>query len=96
MLGMVRRLRVRWYGSLVILCALLLALQVHAQSLTAVSTTTLFISICGDSLVSDGEDCDIPSETGAYSTTITGRQCADDCFWGPYCGDAILQTLYSE
>lgn len=68
----------------------------YAQTQTLVATTTLFISICGDSLVSDGEDCDIPSETGDYSTTITGRQCSDTCFWGPYCGDAILQTLYGE
>ncbi len=54
------------------------------------------LSICGNSLVDDGEDCDVPGETGVYSTTIAGRQCTAACFFGPYCGDGILQTLYSE
>lgn len=61
-----------------------------------VSTTTLVISICGDSLVNAGEECDVPGETGAYSTTITGRQCTASCFFGPYCGDNILQTTQGE
>jgi cysteine-rich repeat protein len=66
----------------------------HAQ--TAVSTTTLTISICGDTLVNAGEDCDIPGETGSYSTSIVGRQCNAQCKWGPYCGDGVLQTQYDE
>jgi len=69
--------------------------MVHAQ--TRIATTTLMISICGDEIVNAGEDCDIPTDTGAYSTTIAGRQCtAVTCRWAPYCGDAILQTLYGE
>lgn len=60
------------------------------------STTTLVISICGDSIVNSGEECDVVGETGAYSTTIAGRQCNAQCQYGPYCGDGILQTLYSE
>ncbi|MFZ2253550.1 MAG: DUF4215 domain-containing protein [Minisyncoccia bacterium] len=66
------------------------------QAQTAMSTTTLIISICGDMLVNAGEECDIPGEIGTYSTTIAGRQCGLDCMYGPYCGDGILHTLYSE
>ncbi len=60
------------------------------------ATTTLMISICGDAIVNAGETCDIPGETGVYSTTILGRQCGTDCRYGPYCGDGILQTIYDE
>ena len=63
---------------------------------TIVATTTLAVSICGDSIVNAGEECDIPGETGAYSTTIAGRQCSLTCNFGPYCGDAILQTVFGE
>jgi cysteine-rich repeat protein len=77
-------------------CVFVSSERTHAQTQTAVSTTTLFISVCGDSLVSNGEDCDIPGATGLYSTTIAGRECSDSCLWGPYCGDAILQTLHGE
>jgi cysteine-rich repeat protein len=66
----------------------------NAQVLVA--TTTVYVSICGDLLVGQGEDCDIPTDTGEYSTNILGRQCTDICRWGPYCGDAILQTLHGE
>jgi cysteine-rich repeat protein len=62
----------------------------------ATTTTILSVSICGNMIVDDGEDCDVPGETGVYSTTIAGRQCSAACFFGPYCGDGILQTLYSE
>lgn len=61
-----------------------------------IATTTISLSICGNSLVDDGEDCDVPGETGVYSTTIVGRQCGTTCFFGPYCGDGILQTLNGE
>ena len=62
-----------------------------------IATTTLTISICGDSIVNAGEECDVIGETGAYSTTILGRQCDPvSCQYGPYCGDAILQTVYDE
>lgn len=61
-----------------------------------IATTTLSVSICGNEIVDDGEECDVIGETGDYSTTIVGRQCDVDCSFGPYCGDAILQTLYSE
>lgn len=63
---------------------------------TVIATTTVSISICGNLIVDDGEDCDAVGETGDYSTTIAGRQCDVDCQWGPYCGDGILQTIYDE
>jgi cysteine-rich repeat protein len=69
--------------------------SVVAQS-TATATTTLSLSICGNALVDDGEQCDVPGETGSYSTTIVGRQCTVNCFFGPYCGDGILQTTFGE
>lgn len=60
------------------------------------ATTTLTLSICGNAIVDNNEECDVPGETGQYSTTITGRQCSAQCRFGPYCGDGILQTIFSE
>jgi len=72
--------------------------EVSAQVISGgyIATTTLTTSICGNELVDVGEDCDALGETGGYSTTIVGRQCDVDCFFGPYCGDGILQTTFSE
>ncbi len=61
-----------------------------------IATTSLTISICGDLIINAGEECDVPTDTGEYSTTIIGRQCNSICKWAPYCGDSILQTLYGE
>lgn len=83
------------YGSLgAFVLQLLFPINAFAQE--AIATTTLTISICGDAIVNAGEQCDIPGETGVYSTTIAGRQCSTQCLYGPYCGDAILQTVYDE
>lgn len=80
-----------------IACIVVAGSFVHVSSADlTVSTTTLTISICGDMVVNAGENCDIPTDTGEYSTTIAGRQCTDECVWAPYCGDAILQTIHSE
>ncbi len=68
----------------------------YTQAQSYIATTTLTTSICGDSLVDGAEECDVPGETGVYSTTITGRQCTASCLFGPYCGDGILQTIYAE
>jgi cysteine-rich repeat protein len=62
----------------------------------ATTTTTLSVSICGNSTVDGGEQCDAPDEIGSYSTTIAGRQCNAQCQFGPYCGDGILQTIFTE
>lgn len=70
--------------------------EAQAQTTTQYATTTLTLSICGNLIVDDGEDCDVPGETGVYSQTIIGRQCTPACFWGPYCGDGILQTSFGE
>lgn len=69
-----------------------------AQVITGgyIATTTLTTSICGNEVVDGSEECDVIGETGGYSTTIVGRQCDVDCSFGPYCGDGILQTIYSE
>src|SRR5690606_34008867 len=73
------------------------ATPVFAQmSSPIIATTTLSLSICGNEIVDDGEECDVIGETGGYSTTITGRQCDVDCNFGPYCGDTIMQTIYGE
>ena len=61
-----------------------------------IATTSVQIGICGNGIVEPGQDCDVPGETGEYSTTIAGRQCTPDCTWGPYCGDGILQTQFGE
>lgn len=72
-------------------------ISVSAASLTIATTTPrLSVSICGNAIVDDGEQCDVPGETGTYSTTIAGRQCSAACFFGPYCGDGILQTFFTE
>lgn len=68
---------------------------VQAQD-TGTAITTLTLSICGNSLVDDGEQCDVPGETGVYSTTIAGRQCSVVCKFGAYCGDGIMQTSFAE
>ncbi len=94
----------RWILSISVAILLLTTLVLpNIEPLTAQTalttiraTTTLAVSICGDSIVNAGEDCDIPGETGAYSTSIAGRQCNLQCTFGPYCGDAVLQTGFNE
>lgn len=83
-----------------LICALSLQLYiplpVNAQALIA--TTSVRVSICGDQIVNPGEECDVPtaSSSNAYSTSIAGRNCNSLCEFAPYCGDAILQTLFGE
>ncbi len=85
------------YHFILSICGLLtMFVPLVASSQSSIATTSLLISICGDLIVNAGESCDIPTDTGEYSTTIAGRQCTDICRWAPYCGDAILQTIYSE
>lgn len=77
------------------LCVTVVSAQTNSFD-SFVATTTLDLAICGNSLVDGGEDCDVPGETGTYSTTIAGRQCTPSCKFGPYCGDGILQTTHDE
>lgn len=87
------------YRTLLLIAVLSVALPGFAfAQLTPglIATTSLSLSICGNMIVDDGEDCDVLGETGGYSTSIAGRQCDVDCYFGPYCGDAILQTLHGE
>lgn len=74
------------------------AVEAQVPTITGgfIATTTLETSICGNSLVDSNEACDVPGETGAYSTSIVGRQCNSQCTFGPYCGDGILQTQFAE
>lgn len=76
----------------------LLLLLLPQTPLQAISfaTTSVSLSICGNSIVDANEECDVPGETGVYSQTIAGRQCTPSCDFGPYCGDGILQTVYDE
>jgi cysteine-rich repeat protein len=61
------------------------------------ATTTVSLTVCGDTLVSGSEFCDDGSNTGAYSSTIAGKACNPLCSaYGPYCGDGIIMTLYGE
>ncbi len=80
---------------LTVLCLLAITAPPFASA-QLVATTTLSLNICGNSIVDGGEDCDVPGETGVYSQTIAGRQCSATCFFGPYCGDGILQTAFGE
>lgn len=88
----------------VLLVAILVLLLTHLVSVVMaqapfggyIATTTVTTSICGNSLVEPGEECDVPGETGSYSTTIAGRQCTPACQFGPYCGDGILQPQFGE
>ena len=68
----------------------------NITSAQSVATTSFQLSICGNEIVDANEDCDVLGETGVYSQTIVGRQCNASCFFGPYCGDGILQSGFSE
>lgn len=86
----------RYSGGVIGLLILLSSPFQFASAQISVATTTLLISICGDEIVNSGEACDVPTDTGLYSTSIAGRQCTEFCQFAPYCGDAILQTLFGE
>ncbi len=69
----------------------------HTAYAVYVATTTVSLTVCGDGIVSGLEVCDDGTNTGAYSTTIVGRHCTPTCnAWGPYCGDASIQSYYGE
>lgn len=85
--------------ALLLVWLLVLGLGVNFETVYSAvytATTTINLSICGNALVDPGEECDVPGETGQYSTTIAGRQCSTSCLFGPYCGDGILQVQFGE
>jgi fibro-slime domain-containing protein len=43
--------------------------------------------VCGDGIVSQGEECDDGVNDGGYG------ECAPGCVLGPYCGDGIVQSV---
>jgi len=82
--------------SLLVTCMVAFMVLPSISVAQTLATTTLSLNICGNSVVDGSEDCDIPGETGVYSQTIVGRQCTATCFFGPYCGDGILQSGFGE
>ncbi len=45
-------------------------------------------AICGDGVISPGEQCDDGENAGGYGN------CQPDCIRGPYCGDGVVQDQY--
>lgn len=76
-------------------CALLFPLHI-AQA--AFVTTTIEISICGDGILQSDEFCDDGLfNIGGYGSTTAERHCLPGCdAYDVYCGDGILQPLFSE
>jgi cysteine-rich repeat protein len=69
----------------------------HVVFAQYVATTTVSLTVCGDALVAPSEFCDDGTNTGAYSSSMAGRNCTPVCnAWGPYCGDSITQVFYGE
>jgi len=81
---------------LVAFCCVVFFVPQYALAQVSVATTTLNISVCGNSVTDSNEECDFPGQTGVYSQTIDGKQCTAACVYGPYCGDGILQASFTE
>jgi cysteine-rich repeat protein len=62
-----------------------------------ISTTTVYVSICGNDIVDLGEVCDDGTDNGQYAVSPTGKNCLPNCQgYGPYCGDGVLQPVFGE
>lgn len=85
-----------YIGTFVLTLSSFFMLHSFAQAQSGIVVTSLAISICGDLLVADNEECDVLSPSSLYSTTIVGRNCTAQCQFAPYCGDGILQTTHGE
>jgi fibro-slime domain-containing protein len=47
-------------------------------------------AVCGDGILSFGEECDDGVNNGGYG------ECGADCVLGPFCGDSIVQPEFGE
>ena len=76
----------------------LLLIFTPLSSSAIIATTTLQISICYNGIIDAGEVCDDGLfNNGAYGSTSAQKHCNSTCSgFGPWCGDGILQALYSE
>lgn len=85
-------------AALVPLIAVWAALGVRSATAFDVPTD-VFITICNDGIVSQGETCDegAGNNIGSYGSSTALRVCAPGCMsFGPYCGDGVLQVRFSE
>ena len=55
---------------LVAFCCVVFFVPQYALAQVSVATTTLNISVCGNSVTDSNEECDFPGQTGVYSQTI--------------------------
>ncbi|MEZ4311367.1 MAG: DUF4215 domain-containing protein [Polyangiaceae bacterium] len=55
-----------------------------------VNATTVCQSVCGDGVKTPDEVCDDGTNDGSYGS------CTEDCQFGPYCGDGVLQPDHEE
>jgi cysteine-rich repeat protein len=87
---------VKKLGVLFLLPPTLYLLPTPSQAIIA--TTTISISICYNGIIDASEICDDGLfNNGAYGSTTATRHCNSTCSgFGPYCGDGVLQALYSE
>lgn len=71
---------------------------IHSKEVFAeIATSTVYVTICGDGVVNEGEVCDSGSNNGHYATSIAERYCDIGCLnWAAYCGDRIIQGQYGE
>lgn len=106
----IRRERASWYYSgvaryghsmahavLVVSVLITNTFAAHVSAAPYAATTTVSLTVCGDSIVSGAELCDDGTNTGAYATAIATRQCNPLCSaYGPYCGDSIIQVFNGE
>ena len=61
-----------------------------------VATTTVSLTVCGDSLVAPTEFCDDGINSGLYAFSIATRNCSSCTAWGQYCGDGVIQPFEGE
>lgn len=94
------RRRMRLKSSFPALCFCVFAVVLYVLPLSVGATdvpTKMFISICGDGIVEQGEVCDDGTNLGGYGSSTAERECAPGCeSYGPYCGDGILQPRFGE